>query len=301
MRIEAPANVVSLSNELIAKLTPRPTASTATASAGSGGGGGGAALHNDALHNVHLPKVNVTVMSEALAVIDDYRQPTSYIKYAEKSAEELDDECEYDMDEEDNIWLRIMNESRMSAAAATATDPTDPTDPTQQQQQTVVRPITHVQFETLMDRLEKESVFQTVSTKANATNTAATATTTTSPTSAAVAALSSSQAANESLSAEDALCCICLDGECLNANAILFCDMCNLAVHQECYGVPYIPEGQWLCRRCIKSPSAPVDCVLCPNRHGAFKVSYSYTQLELIKLIKINSIIHNDTHNLSSL
>ncbi|CAF0805145.1 unnamed protein product [Adineta steineri] len=106
-----------------------------------------------------------------------------------------------------------------------------------------LRPVIEEEFELLIDRLEKESHFQ---------------------------ALVNGDDLGQSID-EDALCVICLDGECSNCNAILFCDMCNMAVHQECYGVPYVPEGQWLCRRCFLSPSKSVQCVLCPNRFGAFK------------------------------
>ncbi|XP_053326065.1 peregrin isoform X1 [Spea bombifrons] len=178
--------------------------------------------HHHSASTGTTPKLPEVVYRELdLDTPDAPTRPSSYYRYIEKSAEELDEEVEYDMDEEDYIWLDIMNERRKAEN---------------------VNSIPQEIFEYLMDRLEKESYFE-----------------------------SHNKGDPNALIDEDAVCCICNDGECQNSNVILFCDMCNLAVHQECYGVPYIPEGQWLCRRCLQSPSRAVDCALCPNKGGAFK------------------------------
>jgi NuA3 HAT complex component NTO1 len=76
---------------------------------------------------------------------------------------------------------------------------------------------------------------------------------------------------DELADSDDQKCIICDDSECDNSNAIVFCDGCDIAVHQECYGVPFIPEGQWLCRQCSISRHSRASCMFCPNKSGAFK------------------------------
>jgi PHD-finger/PHD-zinc-finger like domain len=90
---------------------------------------------------------------------------------------------------------------------------------------------------------------------------------------------------------EDSVCMCCFDGSSLEGNRIMFCDGCNAAVHQACYGVSEIPEGDFFCDRCRavqvmadedqenegehffdpEYARDAVKCCLCPIYHGGFK------------------------------
>lgn len=72
-------------------------------------------------------------------VCDAPPRPNAYIRFIEKSAEELDGEVEYDVDEEDTAWLAIINKNRTKQG---------------------LPPVSVDTLELLMDRLEKESYFQ---------------------------------------------------------------------------------------------------------------------------------------------
>ena len=151
---------------------------------------------------------------------------------------------EYDMDEQDTKWLEVHNLQRKAEQ---------------------VEPIKPAVFEVTMTKIEKEwHALEKRIPKPNPKPPQ-----THRPRSSSAAAVNGEPAvAGEE---QDSKCAICDDGDCENTNAIVFCDGCDLAVHQECYGVPFIPEGQWLCRKCQLIGRGTPTCIFCPNIDGAFK------------------------------
>jgi hypothetical protein len=69
---------------------------------------------------------------------------------------------------------------------------------------------------------------------------------------------------------DDDLCACCLDGDVYDDNNIIYCDGCNVAVHQQCYGITEVPEGSWLCNPCQEQSTTAV-CDLCKQPGGALR------------------------------
>lgn len=151
---------------------------------------------------------------------------------------------EYDMDEQDNRWLDALNALRKEEG---------------------VDAIKPAMFEITMTQIEREyHALEKRIPKPNPRHPQ-----THRPRSSSAAAVNGEPTGPGD--EPDTKCVICDDGDCENANAIIFCDGCDLAVHQECYGVPFIPEGQWFCRKCKEIGRGTPTCIFCPNIDGAFK------------------------------
>ena len=175
---------------------------------------------------------------------------------------------EYDMDEQDMYWLRAYNETRREED---------------------VPEIKPWMFEVTMTKIEKEwHALEKRIPKPNPK-----------PPQTHRPRSSSAAAVNGELAApgeeQDTKCAICDDGDCENTNAIVFCDGCDLAVHQECYGVPFIPEGQWLCRKCQLIGRGTPTCIFCPNTDGAFKQTNASRWSHLLCAIWIPEISIGNT------
>jgi hypothetical protein len=88
---------------------------------------------------------------------------------------------------------------------------------------------------------------------------------------------------------DKAVCDVCsFEGDDPRDNKLIFCDACNVAAHQKCFGVDQIPHGNFFCNPCSyfeidkkylaakrrDGPSmkttAAIVCEVCPRRKGAF-------------------------------
>ncbi|KAG7561702.1 Zinc finger PHD-finger [Arabidopsis thaliana x Arabidopsis arenosa] len=68
-------------------------------------------------------------------------------------------------------------------------------------------------------------------------------------------------------------CAVCRWVEDWEENKMIICNRCQVAVHQECYGVSKSQDlTSWVCRVC-ETPDIERECCLCPVKGGALKPS----------------------------
>ncbi|XP_033632001.1 protein Jade-3-like [Asterias rubens] len=75
---------------------------------------------------------------------------------------------------------------------------------------------------------------------------------------------------------DDVICDVCRAPDCEEGNEMVFCDKCDICVHQACYGIVKVPEGCWMCRTCALGIQ-PI-CLLCGVKGGAMKSTRSGTK-----------------------
>ncbi|XP_077440173.1 protein Jade-3 [Vanacampus margaritifer] len=75
---------------------------------------------------------------------------------------------------------------------------------------------------------------------------------------------------------EDVVCDVCRSPDSEEGNDMVFCDKCNICVHQACYGIVKVPVGNWLCRTCVLGIDP--QCLLCPKKGGAMKATRAGTK-----------------------
>ncbi|KEJ82550.1 Protein Jade-3 [Oxytricha trifallax] len=86
---------------------------------------------------------------------------------------------------------------------------------------------------------------------------------------------------------ETQVCDICRDNQSEEDNALVFCELCNVGVHQQCYMrdlYPNIPHQDWFCMRCISlihlnQQSEDISCYLCNKFSGVLIQIEGVTQV----------------------
>lgn len=66
-------------------------------------------------------------------------------------------------------------------------------------------------------------------------------------------------------------CDVCTRDKSEDRNSLIFCEGCGLCVHQDCYGVPYVSNSFWVCRKCLCVGRDVPHCEFCAQVGGAYK------------------------------
>uniref|UniRef100_A0A915PZJ6 PHD-type domain-containing protein n=1 Tax=Setaria digitata TaxID=48799 RepID=A0A915PZJ6_9BILA len=110
-------------------------------------------------------------------------------------------------------------------------------------------------------------------------------------------------------------CCVCADENGWESNPLVYCDgpNCEVAVHQGCYGIVEVPEGEWYCAKCAdfiahsqyNGNSGDVGeiretprCKLCPFGHGALKRTDNDEWAHVICALYIPEVRFGDVHSM---
>jgi len=100
-------------------------------------------------------------------------------------------------------------------------------------------------------------------------------------------------------------CHVCGGADSLENNRIIYCDQCNVGVHQTCYGVDIIPDGYWFCAHCkaqrTQNTVIKRQCLACPLQVGALKQTVDGRWAHVICAISVPHISFDEPTNLEKI
>jgi hypothetical protein len=161
---------------------------------------------------IHIPGVTRLKNEKEEEKVRGFETPVEYIQYQDRTELDYDDVVEYDMDSDDEHWLPKAKKMNWGKKYNFTMTPEI--------------------FEIIIDYLEKESFKQKEFSQLMVEN-------------------EGKYPTVSNMDDDDDLpCCVCNEGDSDASNLIVFCDGCDIAVHQECQGIKVVPSGTWLCDRC---------------------------------------------------
>lgn len=219
------------------------------------------------VEEVHIPRTQLLGDYET-ETKTDFAIPRDYISYQEKDHLEMHDVIEYDLDEDDEAFLETFKDKKYPRKK----ENTDPFS------------MDAYVLEVVMDYLEKESFDQKEFAQISLPD-------------------PDEMSVSETTQIEDDLpCCVCGSEDYDDTNLIVFCDGCNVAIHQECQGLSEVPQGDWFCDRCLYlkkkkfSLDTEIVCCQCQQTGGAMKKTSDDTWVHIICALWIPELTFDSTY-----